>query len=471
MGGVRVRTQSGSSLIEVCVALLILGIVFPALMLFLITVMKSNQSATGVGQANLAQSEVESFSKLGLNYSAPTTIPGGPTTTTPPGSTTTTVAPVYYLPCAADLLAKSQAQLNNEFPATGPATLELLSIKSKKLTSSPAGIGLYTTDGNNDLWVSDAGADRVVRYTLRTAPDPAAPADPTNRRIATVPVGTSPQGVTTGAGSVWVANFGSDTLSRINTSSNTVQATRGVGDGPQGLAFGASAVWVANSLADTVSRFNPNNNTVLATIPVGDDPRSVAFDGTNVWVTNFAGNSVSKISPATNTVTATVAVGEKPQGVTFGAGSVWVANSQNDYVSRIAVATNQVTATISVGDSPQGVSFDGTSVWVANFGSDNLSKITPASNSVTATVPVGIDPIFIASGTGTIGTWVPSSVGGKVTKLNSSGAIDSSDSYANVDISLGSCLTAADETGLQLWTVKVNAPGSSKVIEILKAAR
>ena len=466
MGGVRVRTQSGSSLIEVCVALLILATVFPALMLFLITVMKSNQAATGVGQANLVQSEVESFSKLGLNYSAPTTIAGGPTTL--PGSTTTTVAPVYYLPCAADLLTKSQAQLNNEFPAAGPATLELLSIKSKKLTSSPAGIALFTASPNNDLWVSDAGADRVVRYTLGTPPNSA---DPTNRRIATVPVGTTPQGITSGAGSVWVANFGSDTLSRINTTSNTVQATRGVGDGPQGLAFGASSVWVANSLADTVTRFNPNNNSVTATIAVGDDPRSVAFDGTNVWVTNFAGNSVSKISPATNTVTATVAVGEKPQGVTFGAGSIWVANSENDYVSRIAIATNQVTATISVGDSPQGVSFDGTSVWVANFGSDNLSKITPASNSVTATVPVGIDPIFIASGTGTIGTWVPSSVGGKVTKLNSAGAIDSSESFANIDLSLGSCLTAADDTGLQLWTVKVNVPGSSKVIEILKAAR
>jgi len=466
MGGIRGRTQVGSSLIEVCVALLILATVFPALMLFLITVMKSNEIASSVGQVNLAQSEAESFTRYGLNYAATTTIAGA-TTTTLSGATTTTVAPKFYSLCAADLQATSQALLNNEFPPppNGPVSLELLSIKSKKLTSSPAGIALYTTEGNNDLWVADAGANQVVRYTLGS---PANPTDPNNRLIKSIDVGTTPQGVTFGAGSIWVANFGSDTLSRINTSNNTVQATRPVGDGPQGLAFGATSVWVANSLADTVSRFNPNNNTVAATIAVGDDPRSVAFDGTNVWVTNFAGNSVSKINPATNTVTATVGVGEGPQGVAFAAGSVWVANSKNNYVSRIATATNQVTATIPVGGSPHGVSFDGTSVWVANFKSDNLSQITPASNSVTASVPVGIDPLFIASGTGTIGTWVPSSAGGKVTKISPSGVVDSSESFANVDTSLGSCSAPPDDTGLQLWTVKVTSPRSSKVIEFLK---
>lgn len=455
MGGIRVRTQSGFSLIEACVALAILTAVFPTMMLLLVTVIKSNQAANQIGQANLLQSEAESFAKFGLKYPTPT-------------------PPVYYKKCSGGLVQESLNLLNEEFPPIpgGPPTFEALSIKSKEIKSSPAGIGLYTTDGNQDLWVSDAGADRVVRYTLRTAPDAAAPPDPTDRRIASIPVGTSPQGITTGAGSVWVANFGSDTLSRINTTNNTVQATRGVGDGPQGLAFAVSSVWVANSLADTVTRFNPSNNTAGVPIPVGDDPRSIAFDGTNVWVTNFAGNSVSKISPATNTVTATVPVGEGPQGVAFGAGSIWVANSKNDYVSRINPATNQVIAIISpVGDSPQGVSFDGTSVWVANFGSDNLSKITPASNSVTATVPVGIDPISIASGTGTIGTWVPSSAGGKITKLSSSGAIDSSDLFANVDLSLGSCLIADDDTRLQLWTVQVNAAGSSKVIQFLKGER
>jgi YVTN family beta-propeller protein len=469
MGGIRVRTQSGSSLLEVCVALAILTFVFPTLMLFLFTVMKTNATVPLVAEANLLQREAESFVAINLDLSTPPSSPisGSSSTTTLPGGPTTTVAPVNYLPCSADLITKIQDRLNYDFPAGGPVTVEIKSVQSKKLSSSPAGIGLYTASPNNDLWVTDAGANTVQRYTLGTPPNPA---DPTNRFVKSITVGTTPLGVTTGAGSVWVSNFGSDTLSRINTTSNTVQATRAVGDGPQGLAFGNSAVWVANSLADTVTRFNPSNNTASLPITVGDDPRSVAFDGTNVWVTNFAGNSVSKISPANNTVTATVAVGEKPQGVTFGAGSIWVANSENDYVSRIAPATNQVTATISVGDSPQGVSFDGTSVWVANFGSDNLSKITPASNSVTATVPVGVDPISITSGTGTVGTWVPSSVGGKVTKLNSAGAIDSSESFANIDLSLGSCLTAADDTGLQLWTVKVITGESSRVLQLLKEA-
>jgi YVTN family beta-propeller protein len=465
MGGIRVRTQSGSSLLEVCVALAILTLVFPSLMLFLMTVIKSNQQVPIVAETNrkVEGNKFKVFNNFDLSTPPPSPIPGNPTTTTLPG------APVNYLPCSADLRTKIQDRLNYDFPAGGPVTFEIKSVQSKKLTSNPAGIGLYTASPNNDLWVTDAIANTVQRYTLGTPPNPA---DPTNRFVKSIPVGTTPLGVTTGAGSVWVSNFGSDTLSRINTATNAVTATRAVGDGPQGLAFAVSNVWVANSLADTVTRFNPSNNTASLPIAVGDDPRSIAFDGTNVWVTNFAGNSVSKISPATSTVTATVAVGEGPQGVAFGAGSIWVANSKNDYVSRINPTNNQVIAIISgVGDSPQGVSFDGTSVWVANFGSDNLSKITPASNSVTATVPVGVDPISIASGTGTIGTWVPSSAGGKITKLSSSGAIDSSESFANVDLSLGPCLTNDDDTGLQLWTVKVITGESSEVVQLLKEER
>ena len=71
MGGVRVRTQSGSSLIEVCVALVILATVFPALMLFLVTVLRANALVTDnnyTNSVNRAQTQAESYVKSGLPY-------------------------------------------------------------------------------------------------------------------------------------------------------------------------------------------------------------------------------------------------------------------------------------------------------------------------------------------------------------------------------------------------------------------
>ena len=52
---------------------------------------------------------------------------------------------------------------------------------------------------------------------------------------------------------VWVANYGSDTVSEINASSGTVEGTIPVGEGPDGVSSDGTHVWVANEGADTVS--------------------------------------------------------------------------------------------------------------------------------------------------------------------------------------------------------------------------
>ena len=123
----------------------------------------------------------------------------------------------------------------------------------------------------------------------------------------------------------YVTNYVDNTVSVIDTATNTVVATVPVGVQPFGVAItpdGTRAyVADANCLpfcgSGRLSVIDTASNTVVATIPVGVGSSGVATtpDGTRVYVTNQISNTVSVIDSATNTVVATVPVGVDPLGV------------------------------------------------------------------------------------------------------------------------------------------------------------
>ena len=195
----------------------------------------------------------------------------------------------------------------------------------------------------------------------------------------------------------YITNQGSNTVSVIDTASNTVTATVPVGSVPFGVAVtpDGAFVYVANANSNTVSVIATASNTVTATVPVGVAPFGVAVtpDGALVYVANQQSNTVSVIATASNTVTATVPVGINPVGVavTPDGAFVYVSNANSNTVSVIAVAGSTVTATLPVERSPVGVAVtpDGAFVYVANQGTNTVSVIATASNTVTAMVGVG----------------------------------------------------------------------------------
>jgi YVTN family beta-propeller protein len=80
--------------------------------------------------------------------------------------------------------------------------------------------------------------------------------------------------------------------------------------------FAQPFAYVTNSGDNTVSVIDTFSNTSVATVGVGRAPVSVAItpDGTRAYVTNFD-NTVSVIATSGNTVVATVGVGGGPAGV------------------------------------------------------------------------------------------------------------------------------------------------------------
>ncbi|MFF8373804.1 YncE family protein [Streptomyces lydicus] len=122
--------------------------------------------------------------------------------------------------------------------------------------------------------------------TVFTRPDPllAAVALPRQRSTvlppagATIPVGSSPLGIalTPGGGRGYVANRASNTLSVIDTATNTVTATIAAAGGPTFLAVSPDGTRAYVTLFDDGALGVIDTATNTVTIPVGNGPTCIA---------------------------------------------------------------------------------------------------------------------------------------------------------------------------------------------------
>ncbi len=83
-----------------------------------------------------------------------------------------------------------------------------------------------------------------------------------------------PGGAWAGGPQAYITNFSDNTVSVIDTASNTVTATVPVGAGPRGVAVNPAGTfaYVANRFSNNVSVIDTASNTVVATVPVGRLP-------------------------------------------------------------------------------------------------------------------------------------------------------------------------------------------------------
>jgi YVTN family beta-propeller protein len=256
------------------------------------------------------------------------------------------------------------------------------------LAGAPAAVCV----GAGSVWVADAGNGTVTRI------DPAS-----GQPVERIPVGGDPGSIVSGGGAIWVADSLGATVARIAPATETVTQTITLGGAnPDALAFGGGRLWVADASARSLYEIDPATGGVLQTIPVEVTPSAVVFGAGALWVAGYDSATVLKVDPARARVVARVHVGTGPSSLAFGAGALWVANSLDSTVSRIDPAILTVRATIPVDGGPSALAVDGEEVWVASQYSGTLSRIDPRRDAVVAAVSVGGMPTSVIAARGRV---------------------------------------------------------------------
>ena len=186
---------------------------------------------------------------------------------------------------------------------------------------------------------------------------------------------------------VYISSFNSNTVSVIDSSTNTVKSVINFEIGRLGMAYNPfnNNIYVSNRNLHNVSVIDSSTNTVISTINVGNGPSGIAYSpqNHNIYVTNSNSNTVSVIDSSTNTVISTINVGNKPVGIAYSPQNhnIYVTNSNSNTVSVIDSSTNTVISTINVGNGPSGIAYDPSNynMYVANLRSSTVSVISLTS--------------------------------------------------------------------------------------------
>ena len=297
-----------------------------------------------------------------------------------------------------------------------------------------------------------APVERVVPNGIG-AIDPA-----TNTLVSSISVGSYPEHLAVGDGSVWVANAGDHTVSQVDARSGNVTTTKGLRGAPLTLNVSRGIVWIGmshfdqptsivrltgvpnESAADVVEltkgpgliypvlaggpsglwvSLDAEPDTLVVTpggevhrldvLPRDCVPVGSGIDAGTVWIGCQDGRLV-RVDEAARKRESTTRVGSVLTALAVGEGAVWATDVAEDVVWRIDSATGRPTRTIPVGREPWGVAVGLGSVWVVDRDSGTVSRIDPRENRVVATVPVGLDAEAIAVGEGRVWLSVPGAI-------------------------------------------------------------
>lgn len=214
--------------------------------------------------------------------------------------------------------------------------------------------------GAGSLWVEDTSSGTVSRVSARSA-----------KRTAAIRVGSLPYDATFAHGAAWATVYGDGTLARIDPRRNRVvkrfplsQATGVVG------AFGS--IWASG--AEGVIRVDPGTNTVVARIPLASAGWTAAGRDA-IWVTSASG--LSRIDPVTNTVSATIGIAGPLGDPAVVEGRVWVPRVRANRIAIVDPASNDVVGVVKAGMSPFVVTEILGEAWVPSWRGRDVWRFRP----------------------------------------------------------------------------------------------
>lgn len=203
--------------------------------------------------------------------------------------------------------------------------------------------------------------------------------------LAKIPlaVGTAPCATAAGGRFVWVSEYGSPYVVKINPETNKVVGKTKIGFGSCGLGYGAGSLWIEDTSSSTISRVSVTTGKRLKAIPVGSTPYDATFAYGAAWTTAYGQGELERIDPARNAIAGRWPVSQAT-GVVGAFGSIWAAGS--DGVIRVDPVSNKLLATIALDGGAGWTAASADAVWVTT--PTGLVRIDPQTNTVAARIPL-----------------------------------------------------------------------------------
>ena len=209
-----------------------------------------------------------------------------------------------------------------------------------------------------------------------------------NTWVMTRTVGALPFGIGALPDRVFVANFGSNSVSLIDSATNNVVTTTSVGARPSLITTGDNRAWITALEGSTGIQEMDRNGTLLRTIPTGSKPFGIAYDtgGQRLFVSHWEGNSLWAIDAATGAKLNSVTLPGKPFGLAVNpsTGHLFVILAQGDQLLVLRSDTLVQMTTLNLpdqggDDGGQGIALYGGRVYITNYGAGSLSIVQDAA--------------------------------------------------------------------------------------------
>lgn len=225
----------------------------------------------------------------------------------------------------------------------------------------------------------------------------------TNSVMSRVKVTGNPRGaaILPDGKTVYISLNGANSVVALDTRTRRITAVIPVGNNPVGIAANPRPpfVYAVNNYSNSISVIDARKNRVVRTVAVGSVPTEIAVspDGTRAIVTNQSGGTVTMLDAVANRVLATIPVGSTPVGVAFTPDSqfAWVTLAGQDEVAVLDVSARKVIRRVSAGHGPVrvAISRDGKYALISDFFSNTLTVIQTASLQSVKKIAVGLNPV------------------------------------------------------------------------------
>ena len=207
-------------------------------------------------------------------------------------------------------------------------------------------------------------------------------------------VGRLPNGLAFSEEDVYVANRGSNSVTRVDRKSGSIRGTFAVGEQPNALAYRNGTLWVANhgwltGGYSTLMQMDAVDGRILSTYRLPGQPIFVMTLGDFVWVTETWPTYVlRKLRASDGHEIGVYTAGGVPRNTATDGKSIWVSNGPIGAITEIEANDGKLVGSLAIEGGPNYLRYVAGHVWVHNDHPDPgraaLFRVRPGPMKVTA---------------------------------------------------------------------------------------